>query len=434
MRLWSYPRHVRTVPTDPYRGFAMPSQGTVVVISGVDQVTPSMGAAIPNLPDRIDTSWDDIHRLIETHPPAAIIALVEPATAARLDALAARVATLEPYVPLIAIGAEPPFAANVLPFAPGDDDSARLQGRLRAALRVRSLHGTVLRRFAGRPIPLPDADPLQDASVLLMGRGACFPALSVALGTRLGVVGALSVDVAAKHLNVREVDGIVIGEGFTRRVVEGFLGVLGDDPRFRNLPVLVLPAVMDADARHALPYLEFAPGEPNDVAERAAPLLRLHALEARLIRMLKVIEANGMLDPHTGLLTTAAFGRDLSAAIGEAVTGKTTLSLVRFALEDSRRREQVDAARIVGRLMRRTDFATLCGDGTIIMAFTGTDGSNVQPIARRLANVLRYSVLSSTPDRQTEVQVATTTLQPNDSAASLMARVRIDSGGERAAS
>jgi hypothetical protein len=291
-----------------------------------------------------------------------------------------------------------------------------------------------MRRFAGRPVPLPATDPIEDASVLLMGRGACFPALSVALGVQLGVIGALSVDAAAKHLNAREVDGIVIGEGFSSRVIDGFLGVLGDDPRFRNLPVLVSPETLVDDTPYTLPYLEPADGTARDIAQRAMPLIRLHAFEARLIRILKAAEANGMLDPHTGLLTAEAFARDLSAAIAEAQTRQTSLALMRLVVEESRRREQVDAARIVGRLMRRTDFAVLCEDGAIVVVFTGTDDGDVRQIGRRLASVLRYSVLSLSPEQRTEVQVATATLQPTDTVATLMARIRAGNGGARAVS
>lgn len=412
----------------------MSSQGAVVTVSGVAHATPVPGLARSDLPGRIDTTWDDVHRLIEATPPAAVIAAVTAETTIRLDALAACVAELQPYVPLIAIGAEPPYAANVLSFALHGNDGERLGARLRAALRVRSLHGTVLRRLTERPMPLPATDPLQDASVLLMGRGNSFPELSVALGMRVGVVGALSVDAAAKHLNVREVDGIVIGEGFTRRVVDGFLGVLGDDPRFRNLPVLVSPDAAETPARYNLPFLEYAPGSPADVAERAAPLLRLHAFEARLIRTLKVIEANGLLDPRTGLLTAGAFDRDLAAAIGEARTNRTALSLVCVSLETARSREQIDAARIVSRLMRRTDFAALRDDGTIVVAFAGADAANARQIGRRLASVLRYSVLSIAPDQRTEVDIAVETLQPADTAATLLARLGTASGDRRAAS
>ena len=112
--------------------------------------------------------------------------------------------------------------------------------RLRAALRVRSLHATVMRRLVpATPMALSHIDPARDATVLLIGRGGAYPALSVALGERTGVVGALSIEAAAKHLNVRDIDGIVLGEGFSPRVIDAFLTVLTEDARFRNLPIVV---------------------------------------------------------------------------------------------------------------------------------------------------------------------------------------------------
>src|SRR5216683_2619147 len=50
--------------------------------------------------------------------------------------------------------------------------------------------------------------------LLLIARGAAYPALSVSFGERMGIVGALSIEAAAKHLNIRDIDGIVLGEGF----------------------------------------------------------------------------------------------------------------------------------------------------------------------------------------------------------------------------
>ena len=52
--------------------------------------------------------------------------------------------------------------------------------------------------------------------MLLIGRGAAYPALSVALGERMGVVGALSIEAAARHLNLRDLDGIVLAEASAR--------------------------------------------------------------------------------------------------------------------------------------------------------------------------------------------------------------------------
>ena len=67
-----------------------------------------------------------------------------------------------------------------------------------------------------------DIDTVSDATVLLVGRGAAYPALSVSLGERTGVVGALSIEAAARHLNARDIDGIVLAEGFGARVIDAF--------------------------------------------------------------------------------------------------------------------------------------------------------------------------------------------------------------------
>src|SRR5262249_21359426 len=117
---------------------------------------------------------------------------------------------------------------------------ARLVRRLSTALRVRTLHGTVMRRMRtlssrGEQMPtLTERDPLDEASVLVSGRGRSYPELSVAIGERVGVVGALSVESSARALNVRDLDGMVIGDGFGPRVVEALLTVLADDVRFRD--------------------------------------------------------------------------------------------------------------------------------------------------------------------------------------------------------
>src|SRR5205807_8968224 len=71
-----------------------------------------------------------------------------------------------------------PVAAN--------DIATRLVPRLRAALRVRALHMTVLRRIEtlADPANVPDTvdyDPIEDATVLVVGRGRNYPALTVAV-------------------------------------------------------------------------------------------------------------------------------------------------------------------------------------------------------------------------------------------------------------
>jgi hypothetical protein len=266
---------------------------------------------------------------------------------------------------------------------------------------------------------LPDADPAH-ATVLLIGRGAAYPALSVSLGERMGVVGALSIEAAAKHLNMRDLDGIVLGEGFTARVVDAFLTVLAEDARFRNLPVVVTSDGLVPD--YDLPNLEMISGEPARIAANALPLIRQHAFESHLSRVLRSIDAGGLLDPRTGLLTSAAFDRDLAASVRQTLSRGSGLSVARFAFDASNARAPFDGARILSRLMRQMDFGALQQDGSIVVAFAEADLRTAHMIARRLSSVMRHTS-DGKHNARSEPVVTIATLLPSDTAKSLLTRL-----------
>ena len=224
----------------------------------------------------IDTDWAGASRAIEQVQPAIVMATLSNGHEPDLAPLARKIAAQPLYLPFVALDATSPLPGNVLPFASRGANPDRLIARLRAALRVRTLHATVLRRLPEVPVSLPESDPGRDATVLLIGRGAAYPALSVALGERAGVVGALSIEAAAKHLNTRDLDGVVLAEGFTARVTDAFLTVLAEDTRFRSLPVIVTAHQLTQS--YDLPNLELITGEPAKVAANALPLVRQHAM------------------------------------------------------------------------------------------------------------------------------------------------------------
>jgi hypothetical protein len=152
--------------------------------------------------------------------------------------------------------------------------------------------------------------------------------------------------------------------------VDAFLTVLAEDARFRNLPVIVtLEGIMPA---YDLPNLEVISGEPARIAANALPLIRQHAFEAHLSRTLRSIEAGGLLDPMTGLLTAAAFNRDLATAIYQTLSRGGGLSAARFAFDPNNARAQLDGARILSRLMRQMDFGAVQEDGSVIVVFVET--------------------------------------------------------------
>jgi hypothetical protein len=276
---------------------------------------------------------------------------------------------------------------------------------------------------------LPETDPIDEATVLLMGRGGCYPALSVALGERMSVVGAFSMEAAGKHLNTRAIDGIVLGDGFTPRVADAFLTVLSEDARFRNLPVVLTSK--DLAPTYDLPNLEIMSGEPRRIAAHAMPLIRQRAFEARLTRTLRALDAGGLLDPQTGLLTPAAFARDFATAVKQALSEGGGLSVARFGFDPANPRAQRDGARIVSHLMRKMDFGNLHADGSAIVVFTDTDLREAHAIARRLASVIRQTSHGKSSARS-EPAVSVAALMPSDTPGSLLARLRDD--GQRAAS
>jgi hypothetical protein len=402
----------------------MSQQGPIIVVSS-DEDRSSFTRALDDakLFPIIDTALADASRAVAQLQPAAVLVGPSEADAPAFCTLAEQIAARELYLPLIVLDPAIPLPENALPFSQSGGKLDRLIVRLRAALRVGTLHATLMRRLDDDPVArttLSDTDPSRDATVLLIGRGAAYPALSVALGERMGIVGALSIEAAAKHLNMRDIDGIVLGEGFSPRVVDAFLTVLAEDARFRNLPVVVTSHGLVPD--YDLPNLEIISGEPAYIASNALPLIRQHAFEALLRRTLRSIDAGGLLDPRTGLLTATAFKRDLAAAVRQTLSRGGGLSLARFAFDASNARAQLDGARILSRLMRQMDFGTLQEDGSVVVAFAETDLRTSHGIARRLSSVMRHTS-DDKRDARSEPVVTVATLLPSDSVESLWTRL-----------
>ena len=397
----------------------MSQQGPILVVSTAQR--PSFVGALDaaKLFPIIETGWTDAARAVDQVQPAAVVAASSDIDKAGFAALAARVAARHPYLPLIAIDPQMALSDNAIPFFQSQGHPDRLISRLRATLRVSSLHATVMRRQAAT-VALSDIDLARDATVLLIGRGGAYPALSVTLGERTGVVGALSIEAAANHLNVRDIDGIVLGEGFSARVVEAFLTVLTEDARFRHLPVVVTSG--DLAPAFDLPNLEVVSGDAARVAAAVLPLIRQHAFEASLSRTLKSIDADGLVDAQTGLLIPAAFDRDFASAVYQTQQRGGGLSVARFAFNPAHPRAHIDGARIISRLMRQMDFGAIRSDGSVVVAFAETDLRTAHAIARRLSSVMRHTHHGAR-DTRSEPSVTVATLLPRDSATSLLSRL-----------
>ena len=382
----------------------------------------------------VEANWADLPAAFDTIEPAAIV-IAEPGpppNAAEALIICQEIAAMDgPVVPVIArVDAERDAAvATALP-SDASLPIERLIARLQSALRVRALHATVLRRTdmvasaAGKLPAAPAGDPLEDATVLIAGRGPRYAALSVAIGERVNMVGALSVEAAARHLNARDIHGIVVGDGFSPRMVEAFLTVLAQDSRFHDIPVAVI-GELPPDFAATLSNIEHVSGDPARLVARMLPLVRMRAFEARLKRILKSLDAEGLLDPETGLLTREAFWQDLAMAVAQAGERGQPLSMARIVLDglfDTH--TDIEAARLMARAIRNIDFAVREDDGSLLVVFTQTDLHAAHVVARRLAATLKNTLLAPhhAPDKTT-INVTLATLKAGDTLDSLMQRV-----------
>jgi len=396
----------------------MSQQGPLLIVARAGRPCFATALEEAQMFPLIDASFADAARAVEQVQPAAVVVDAPGADDDELAALAEQISARKPYLPFIAVEPDGMLPDGTLPFAPHVGNYDRLPARLRAALRVRALHTTVLRRLDGHS--LPPIDPTRDATMLLIGRGGVFPALSVALGELMGIVGAFSIEAAATHLNSRNIDGIVLGEGFTLRVMDAFLTVLSEDARFRHLPIILTSEALAPS--YDLPNLEIIRGEPQLIAANALPLIRQHALETQLGRTLRTMEAKGLLDPQTGLLTLSAFERDFANAVSHTLADGGGLSVARFVFDRQTPRAQLDGARIISKLMRKTDFGAIQRDGAVLVVLADVDLRAAHGIARRLTAVMRHTTHGRRSAR-TEPTVTVATLLPQDSMQSLLVRL-----------
>ena len=409
----------------------MSLQGSIVVVGEhysrdlIDALSAAGAFPIVETP-----ATDAAAAIAAAHPVAIVLADSDAAgDAALAQCLTREITRKAPIVPVIAC-AESPLYPESLAMAQ-DASPQAVAARVSSALRVRSLHAALLRRAqaakaAAQPLPqTPANDPLDDATVILAGRGRTYPGLSVSLGERTGLIGVLTLEAAARYLKSRDADGLVIGDGFGARHVEAMLTVIAEDTRFRDLPIGVLGQPCNIDDRE-LPHLIFA-GDADGLVARMLPQVRLHAFEARLRRTLDAFDKDGIIDPVTGLLCQQAFIADLDRVMRDAGRGDSGVSLARFSFDDSfDTRALNDAARLVSKLVRGADFACRDDDGSILVAFAETDLRHAHVVARRLASVLKHTMLQ--PDWLRAPRAPNVTLagrKSSDTAASLLARVTI---------
>jgi len=412
----------------------MSLQGPIVVVAEKRSSKLLEAISVAGAFPVIETSCADAAAAIAAADPTAIILADSRAAtdAALAECLARDLTRKAPIVPVVACaGPEDTLSYRDALMIGREATPAAITARVASVLRVRTLHASFLRRAeaaraAGRTVPrISTTDPIEDATVILAGRGRTYPELSVGIGEHTGVIGVLTIEAAARFLKTRDADGLVIGDGFHPQSVEAVLTVVAEDSRFRDLPIGVIGHQLSIDERE-LPHLVFA-DDPHSLIVKILPLVRLHAFERRLRRTLENFDQDGITDPATGLLYHAAFIAELDRVMRDADLRSCGLSIARFTFDASFDNRAInDAARIIGKLMRGADFACRDDDGTILVAFAETDMRRAQAVTRRLSNVLKHTmVLPDNPRAPATPRVILTRRKAADTVASLLSRVTI---------
>ena len=151
----------------------MSQQGPFLIIANAGRPTFAEALEEARMFPIVDAQWADAASAVMHVQPAAILTDGLGVDEQHLEALARQIATRKPYLPLIVVDPAGMLPENAIPFALSGGNSDRLAARLRAALRIRALHATVLRRLADEWVgaaTLPDVDCARDATVLLIGR------------------------------------------------------------------------------------------------------------------------------------------------------------------------------------------------------------------------------------------------------------------------
>ena len=345
----------------------------------------------------VETPWSGLPAAFLAVQPTAIV-LADPGPAASpkaVETLGRHTSTrTNPFIPMIGLARRD--AAPALPDAlPVDADghTDRIVGRLRAAMRVRTFHATVLRRMEqaridGKTMPeMATSDAADEATLLVTGRGSSYPELSTAIGEQFGLIGALSIETAARFLNSRDVNGLVIGEGFGPRAVEALLTVLAENARFHDLPVTLHRGsgrscrfIRPFAAQSRMPQRHAGRMHHVDDADGAAACLpRPPAAHADLARVQRRDRSEQRPADHPRLLVRSRTRRHKSRKRGCA------LALARFSFGNSEdRRVCIDTARLVAQVVRQVSFAWQDEDGSILCVFTDTDLRAAHLIARRV--------------------------------------------------
>lgn len=212
----------------------------------------------------------------------------------------------------------------------GAANPAQLRNRVRALIRLNTMHEELVRRLGttakyGLDAPAPAAPPgsIDNATVLVLGDPQEFARIENALASQATLVGALSPSTALDYLSRRPFDAVVVNAGTPFGTSLDFVRDMRRNSRLYNTPVILLAGAELIEEAEPI----FASGVTDAVARPfAAQELRVRVQslvrESRFRDALKAVYADARhfatSDSLTGLYTRGFLLEHMTALIADA--------------------------------------------------------------------------------------------------------------------
>ncbi|MGD9869366.1 MAG: diguanylate cyclase [Hyphomicrobiales bacterium] len=211
----------------------------------------------------------------------------------------------------------------------GAANPAQLRNRVRALIRLNTMHEELVRRLGtsakyGLDAPAPATPPgkIENATVLVLGDPQEFARIENALATQATLVGALSQTTALDYLSRRPFDAVIINAGVPFGGSLDFVRDVRRNSRLYNTPVILLAGAELLEEAETI----FASGVTDAVAKPfAAEELRVRVQslmrESRFRDALKTIYSQARhfatSDSLTGLYTRGFLLEHMSALVAD---------------------------------------------------------------------------------------------------------------------
>lgn len=290
----------------------------------------------------------------------------------------------------------------------------QIAGRLKALLRLKTMHEELVRRLEttsrygiDSPAVVPQAAAVDDAEVLVVGAGKLHSLFEKALASTATLTGALTHDTALDYLGRRRFDIVIVDTEGEGAAAEDFCRRCRADSRLYNVPVVliaepgIIPEASGAFASGITDLLE-TPIQPEELKVRVMALVREVRFREAMRRVYKEFRHHVTGDALSGLYTRGFALEHMRAMVRAAETGGATFSLffgrIRnmheintlygYAVGDRIIRQVGD---LIGLLMRGEDLSARYRGASFITLLPDTSFNAARVAVARISGIVNHT-------------------------------------------